>query len=442
MNISLASKYTRLTVSLAAALALSTLAACGGGGGGAAVDPPVAALPAAPTVKPLQSTSNKPTVTGVATMAAGEVLTVRVETVAIINNVKFDHTFTVGDGSLAFAAGKTTGAWSLKISTVLPDNAYNITAVVTNIDGKKATDKTINELIVQTNTAVLTYPAGSPEGAAYDYLNAARTSCGFGSIAPDAKLNVAAVGQADYETMRWNAGEGAEYVDSMPHMQTPGKTGFTGATFNDRLDAAGFSPIGTAHEDSVRISSSVLPATAAARSVSVLKTLMGTVYHLGGVMALNPSIGIGYEYAADAPAASDRKATLVLVNAQHENDAASIQTDAVVTYPCAGSTVNGTWSTREVPNPLPADWTGSVGAPLYIRSAPGSVLTIATHAIAGSQGTQLVLTKANDPNRRLGANEAFILLQTPLADAGSYGVSITGTVDGVAFTKTFTFATE
>jgi uncharacterized protein YkwD len=51
---------------------------------------------------------------------------------------------------------------------------------------------------IVTTIPAATYAAGSQEKAAFDYLNNARASCGFGKLAQDTKLDLSTRNHATY----------------------------------------------------------------------------------------------------------------------------------------------------------------------------------------------------------------------------------------------------
>ena len=96
--------------------------------------------PTAPTVASLTTNVRKPTITGTATLLAGETLAVT------INGVTFNN------------VPVTSGAWSLNTATAtgssafndLNDGTYSVTATVTDAAGNAASDTTTGELVIDT----------------------------------------------------------------------------------------------------------------------------------------------------------------------------------------------------------------------------------------------------------------------------------------------------
>jgi hypothetical protein len=109
-----------------------------------------------PTVDPLTTPSTTPVLTGSATLAAGETLTVTV-------------------GGATYDVTPVAGAWSLDLSSAVPvsgalrlalNTQYSVTATVTDLAGNVASDLSTGELIVGTLTPPLNAPTTVATGAA------------------------------------------------------------------------------------------------------------------------------------------------------------------------------------------------------------------------------------------------------------------------------------
>jgi microcystin-dependent protein len=92
--------------------------------------------PSAPTVNTLSTTSQTPTITGTATVAAGEVLTVAVNGI----------TYTAGGADLTLSGTN----WTLVIPSgnALTTGTYSVTATVTDLAGNSTSDATSAELVI------------------------------------------------------------------------------------------------------------------------------------------------------------------------------------------------------------------------------------------------------------------------------------------------------
>ena len=92
--------------------------------------------PTTPTVNSLTTTDTTPTITGTATVSAGDVFTVNVHGV----------TYTNGDGHLSYSVG----TWTLNIPTgnEIPVNTYTVLATVTDAAGNVSTNVSTNQLVI------------------------------------------------------------------------------------------------------------------------------------------------------------------------------------------------------------------------------------------------------------------------------------------------------
>jgi hypothetical protein len=108
-----------------------------------AVNAAAAAVPTAPTVDALTTSDTTPTITGMATLAVGETLTV------VVNGATYDN------------VAVTAGVWSIDTSTAMPDSgvlgafadgSYDVvaTVIVTDAATNTAVDTTTNEITIDT----------------------------------------------------------------------------------------------------------------------------------------------------------------------------------------------------------------------------------------------------------------------------------------------------
>ena len=125
----------------------------------------------------------------------------------------------------------------------------------------------------------------------------------------------------------------------------------------------------------------------------------------------------------------------------------------VKTYPCDGATGISRLLSNESPNPVPGrDLNANpLGSAVYIAVREGNRLAITTASITeGATGQNVILrvpvTSSNDPYGPCStgcfkANQAYIVADAPLRPDNAYIVRITGTNNGAAFSRTFTFVT-
>lgn len=120
----------------------------------------VASRPAGPvTVTTLTTASTTPTLTGTATLGAGESISV------VVNGVQYSATSSP-------AVSSSAGTWSLGLTTALAVGTYSVTATITNADGFTLSDATSNELVI-TQPALTIAGSFTANGKVYDGTTAA-----------------------------------------------------------------------------------------------------------------------------------------------------------------------------------------------------------------------------------------------------------------------------
>lgn len=304
-----------------------------------------------------------------------------------------------------------------------------------------------------------TYAAGTVEKGAWAVLNRERQACGFGLLQQDSRLDAASAAHAFY--LAQNSID--KLVILIGHGEDPTYAYFTGNSILDRAERAGYptSALGLYGGVSEILTNyyAVVPNGRAAPLVmneptgaAEMRGLVETVYHLSGVMNAGRAGGIGSANKTGPTNSKDFFQQQFRLVADFAFDSANPQrlgSSNVASWPCAGLTgVGGTFKpATESPNPFPeiTDENVKYGTPIYFKADAGSTLVVSAATVTKvSDNSVLVLRQlgaANDPAKMIGANEVFLVPTTALAAASSYAVSATGTLNGTAFTKTFTFAT-
>jgi uncharacterized protein YkwD len=290
---------------------------------------------------------------------------------------------------------------------------------------------------IVTSVPAPTYAPASKELAVYSFLNDARSNCGFGKLAQSTAL----------DTSLRNHAQAILLTNNYSHAEVPGTQGFTGVDPAARAAAAGYNGyVGetTSPYDGAD-PSRVLPATTA------IKGLMGVPYHMLALIRGNLDLGIG---AVDQIAVAQTgwyQGYLVVAPALRTGDRGQAPAAGTVrTYPCEGTTDVVASTPGESPNPLPGrnylttPWgptiavMGDLGTTLVLTSA--SLVNVSTGATVAMR---IPVTKANDPNPvYLSSNEGYVLVDVPLAKGTRYQASISGTSNGAAFNRNFTFTTQ
>ncbi|NUZ04811.1 hypothetical protein [Piscinibacter koreensis] len=356
------------------------------------------------------------------TLAAGQSCNVQVTFVPV----------TVGDasGTLTIATGGTPASLAVNLSGT-------------------ATASTGPDLVTSVTPA--TYLQGSVERGAWDLLMAARSACGFGLVQQDTRLDTAAASHARYLAQNSIDRNAAALGPS----EDPSWSYFTGATPTARGGAAGF-PTGqpvveSSHALGLFYVAGQNPPLALNSNTGIasMRALLESIYNTANLFTPARVGGI----AATAPAGpslsllSQQQFRLV-VDFSTTGNPQRLGNGNVATWPCEG--VGGFSGAldpaNEVLNPFP-DVTGPVnyGTPIYLRTDLGATLTVQAASLTRIADASAVplrsLTRANDANSQLGSHEAFLVPTQPLPRGSTYRLNATGTANGVAFTKSFTFAT-
>jgi hypothetical protein len=286
-----------------------------------------------------------------------------------------------------------------------------------------------------------TYAAASEELAAFNFLNAERSRCGFGLLAQNAMLDVAANGHANYLLVN----------NAVGHFQDNTKPAFTGNGPGDRATAAGYSwsVILDDFADTTGVNANDL----AGRGVLALRSLLSAPYHAVDLVAPQLDVGIRV-LSSDATGTTGtlgpRAITQFATGLAHGTFSQKPSSASVQTYPCEGTTGTAYKLTNETPNPIPGrDLAANpVGQPIIVAVRSGQMIGIASAAmVKRADGSAVALRPAivyaNDPNRMLTPMHAVIIPEAPLEPDTEYIVSVEGTnttstFDGTRFVSTGT----
>jgi uncharacterized protein YkwD len=264
-----------------------------------------------------------------------------------------------------------------------------------------------------------TYAAGSPQAAAFQQLNSARSQCGFPTLAQAAELDKSATAHANY--MASNS--------SYAHEEVQGRTGFTGVQFSDRETAAGYRWI-FAGEVLAQV-----PRTGT--GADAVRLLMAAPYHEALLLNDFHDVGFGWTTVSGFPTLTGDLGT--------RSGQSVPGPSTVLTFPCNGINDAVAVSGAESPSPFPSNASATWGQPITVRGP--SDLAIKSATITGPSGSVQVLAiygsgQAADPNNTGDfTNGTSIIIPAALQAGTTYNVNIAYTAGGAAGTKTFSFAT-
>lgn len=288
-----------------------------------------------------------------------------------------------------------------------------------------------------------TYAAGSEELAAFNKLNAERTSCGFGALAQNSALDKAAKAHADYLLVNYFLG----------HFETLGTPGFTGVSAADRITAAGYSTANlfNATDELTNLIGTNLKAGAASSSI---RLLLNAPYHEAALMSGFRDVGLSLRNAIDAGSTFGPRVILQVNPAYKNLDGPQLlAANEIKTYPCDNSVDIQPNLLSESPNPVPGrDLASSpLGSSVYVAVRDGNTITITGATMTNlTTGIPVVLrtavTAVNDPNKVNGvsyfkSSQAYIAADAPLTANTKHQVTVTGTNNETSFSRNFTFTT-
>lgn len=295
---------------------------------------------------------------------------------------------------------------------------------------------------IVTSVPASTYSAGSEELAAFNLLNSERAACGFGLLAQNPKLDQAAQAHANWLLIN-------NYGGHIEAATVP--MGFTGVAPWDRAAAAGYA---WASIGETLVTSNT--PSIAGFGTSATRSLLSAPYHLFGQMAGNLDVGMAVRSITQVtPLVANGATQRVAINdfgvPSTGGDFQVPAANAVLTYPCQGTTGVNYRVTGESPNPVPGrDLAASpLGGPVLVMVKRGQALSVTSASMTNlATGLPVVLraplTAANDPNHELAATDTYLALvipDVPLVPSTAYQVNLAGTNNGTVFSRTFTFTT-
>ena len=291
--------------------------------------------------------------------------------------------------------------------------------------------------VVATGASATTYTG--EELAAYNWFSTNRQTCGFGLLQQNAQLDTAARNH-----IVWMVNN-----NTFSHYEVAATAGFTGVTPWDRMAAAGYSGVQFGE-----ILAGISTSNKTGFGLKGARNLLVAPYHLMGAMQGNREIGVSVKSGGPIGSGADYTAAVTANESYLAVDMAAShallpqvqRSTDVLTYPCQGVTGTAYALTAESPNPVPSRnlAVNPIGQPVFVQLLAGNVLVITSVSVTGPAGAVALLptmTASNDPNQELLANMAIIMPSAPLSPSSAYSVFITGTNNGVGFSRSFGFST-
>jgi len=129
--------------------------------------------------------------------------------------------------------------------------------------------------------------------------------------------------------------------------------------------------------------------------------------------------------------------SLSLLNTQTQKIA-----NSPATFPCEGVTGVPYKAAGEIPMPPNISASGW-GTPIAVMGNLTDAVVLQSASVTGPSGAVAVqvLNASTDPNKELGTYQAVAYPTSPLSPNTTYSITLNGTVNGTAFSRSFNFTT-
>ncbi|MFJ1472219.1 CAP domain-containing protein [Massilia orientalis] len=257
-----------------------------------------------------------------------------------------------------------------------------------------------------------------------NWINYRRSQIGMPALARNAVIDTAAQGHSDYQRIN----------NVVTHDQTAGKTGYTGARLQDRLQNAGYV------FGSPNAIGEVISATSNGSGFYMAEELITAIYHR--FVIFEP---VFKEIGAGAATTSANYSYFTADFVANNGYGTGIAAGTIVTWPFNGQTqVTPNFnSDYEEPDPVPDR--SVVGYPVSVHTNFDRTLTVQSftmraHGTSSDLETRL-LALGKDSNTTTKSAAAIVPL-AQLASATTYDVSFSGAIDGVPVSRNWSFTTK
>ncbi|MGF6997367.1 CAP domain-containing protein [Paraburkholderia sp. GAS32] len=270
------------------------------------------------------------------------------------------------------------------------------------------------------------YTASSAQLAMFNQVNSYRQQCGFPAVQQNTVLDQAAQAHAQYLGLN----------NTVTDSETSGKQGFIGVGYAERAAHFGFpSNVIGGGVSAEYYTTSTLSESQYGQNL-VYEWISG-VYHAPILLTPVTTMGVG-EYETTTNGFPDAWGSLSLIN----TSMLQLSSNGPLTFPCQGTA--GVPYKAVAESPTPPNTSGSWGTPVVVMSNASDTVLLQSGTMTDTSGTVItlqLLDSAKDPNKLMQAYEGVAYPSTPLSPNTTYTVSIVGTVNGTAFSRSFTFTT-
>lgn len=277
------------------------------------------------------------------------------------------------------------------------------------------------------NVTIPQYAGTSAQLAVFITINQQRQQCGFPALTENTVLDQAAQAHSAY--MAQNGGLITDTEDSS-------KAGFTGATYTDRAVHFGFPSAQITYSGGVSAGYYTNATLSESQyGAQIANEWLSGVYHIAvGVWPVT-EVGIGWTELT-FNGFPQILSSLTIANMQTTSGSLPL------TFPCQGTTGVAYTGTGETPTP--PNTSGAFGQPVAVAGNATDVVTLQSGSMTDTNGNVInlqILNSATDPNKLIPAFEAVAYPATSLIANTTYTVALTGTINGKAFSRNFTFTT-
>jgi uncharacterized protein YkwD len=257
----------------------------------------------------------------------------------------------------------------------------------------------------------------------FNWINYRRAQAGVGVLARNSMLDRSAQAHSDYQRLN----------STVTHSEDPAKPGFTGATVDARVQAAGYTLVRD------YASGEIIAATNNSSGFYMAEELVTAIYHR--FVMFEP---LFKDMGSGAATGSDNYNYFTTNLGATRGYSAGLPSHTIVTWPVNGQTgVQTTFASNfEEPDPVPdVDY---VGYPISIHANLTETVSVQSFTVRPRGGAELarrLLVKGQDANTTMSSVAAIVPI-APLAANTTYDVSFSGTVGGAAVSKTWSFTTK
>ena len=328
---------------------------------------------------------------------------------------------------------------AVAVAGAIPVNEIFTTAVVWKFRGTRSGgNANYASSMVLAPAPTPTYPDGSEEAYAFQFLNAERSRCGFGTLVQNTQIDSAAQAHADWGLLNWVF---SHYEDNTQY-----PLGYTGYDPFDRIAYQGYPNLRGAGE--------VMAGTSGisdkfGKGIAHMRGLLSAPFHLNTLTYGFRDLGLSVRSNIDAGSVNRAVYSVADFAYKQNSELQRQSSSSILTYPCDGTTGVNFRLRHEDPNPVPGRNLAAfpLGHPVLVRVRDSNILSISNATMRNWTTDELVTlrsvatTKADDPHGYFHYNEAYVIPDEPLSPNTAYEVTIAGTNSSVPFTRTFMFST-